>query len=314
MARILTIFGRNRSSRRNLSFKKSNEWKVIEWIESIDWIGRSIDRIDRWPPCLPSNEDKSTIWGLGFVRSWNRRMATPSFCKGGVDSRWGKMLIFVNLRVLGSPNPGQSFGRGLSGPQATEVSRDPGGSGAATNLTVHSSNSFLGPSFWQGAPGFYSWVAFFDVFRFFAFSNQRKVRGSGRLVADPIMEDTVVKQLFFSSRRYGCFSLHSVRCDACAICLNIAFFHVFLVPDQRYSDSAAGTLWTANRFTKTRTFQNFSKRGTWKTHAESQHTAEFGKKTARIRGRLVHKSWSFEKLCQVREIVPNRNKTLRFFA
>ena len=41
-----------------------------------------------------------------------------------------------NLRVLGSPNPGQLFGRGLSGPQATEVSRDPPGSWAATNLTV----------------------------------------------------------------------------------------------------------------------------------------------------------------------------------
>ena len=44
------------------------------------------------------------------------------------------------------------------------------------------------------------------------------------------MEDTVVKQLFFSSRRYGRFSLHSVRCDACAIRLNIAFFHVFWFP------------------------------------------------------------------------------------
>ena len=76
-----------------------------------------------------------------------------------------------NLRVLGSPNPGQSFGRGLSGPQATEVKMDPVGSWAATNLTVHSSNSFLGPSFWVGALGSYSWVAFFDVFRFFAFSN-----------------------------------------------------------------------------------------------------------------------------------------------
>ena len=52
----------------------------------------------------------------------------------------------------------------------------------------------------------------------------------GRLLADPIMEDTVVKQLFFSSRRYGRFSLHSVRCDACAIRLNIAFFHVFWFP------------------------------------------------------------------------------------
>ena len=49
----------------------------------------------------------------------------------------------------------------------------------------------------------------------------------GRLLANPIKEDTVVKQLFFSSRRYGRFSLHSVRCDACAIRLNIAFFHVF---------------------------------------------------------------------------------------
>ena len=44
------------------------------------------------------------------------------------------------------------------------------------------------------------------------------------------MEDTVVKQLFFSSRRYGPFSLHSVRCDACAIRLNIALFHVFWFP------------------------------------------------------------------------------------
>ena len=52
----------------------------------------------------------------------------------------------------------------------------------------------------------------------------------GRLLADPIMEDTVVKQLVFSSRRYGRFSSHSVRCDACAICLNTAFFHVFLFP------------------------------------------------------------------------------------
>ena len=64
--------------------------------------------------------------------------------------------IVFNLRVLGSPNPGQSFGRGLSGPQATEVSMDPGGSWAATNLTVHSSNLFLGPSFWHRVPGFYS--------------------------------------------------------------------------------------------------------------------------------------------------------------
>ena len=46
----------------------------------------------------------------------------------------------------------------------------------------------------------------------------------GCLLADPIMEDIVVKQLFFSSRRYGRFSLHSGRCDACAIRLYIAVF------------------------------------------------------------------------------------------
>ena len=52
----------------------------------------------------------------------------------------------------------------------------------------------------------------------------------GCLLGDPIMQDTVVKQLFFSSRRYGRFSFHSGRCDACAIRLNIAFFHVFWFP------------------------------------------------------------------------------------
>ena len=41
------------------------------------------------------------------------------------------------------------------------------------------------------------------------------------------MQHTVVKQLFFSSRRYGRFSLHSVQCDARAVCPKIIFFHVF---------------------------------------------------------------------------------------
>ena len=49
----------------------------------------------------------------------------------------------------------------------------------------------------------------------------------GRLVADPIMHAAVVKQLFFSSRRHGRFSLHSVQCDARAVCPKIIFFHVF---------------------------------------------------------------------------------------
>ena len=48
VAWILTIFGRNRSSRRNLSFQKfSKERKIIESIESIDSIGRSTDRSNR---------------------------------------------------------------------------------------------------------------------------------------------------------------------------------------------------------------------------------------------------------------------------
>ena len=93
--------------------------------------------------------------------------------------------------MLGSPNPGQSFGRGLSGPQATEVRMDPRGSWAATNLTVHSLNSFLGPSFFRGASGFYSWVASFDVFRFFrVFKPRGRYVDFGRLLADPIMEGT----------------------------------------------------------------------------------------------------------------------------
>ena len=74
MARILTIFGRNRSSRRNLSFQKfSNERKIIESIESIDWIGRSIDRIDRWPP-----------W-YRFTSLFLFRFVFVSFCVPGVS-------------------------------------------------------------------------------------------------------------------------------------------------------------------------------------------------------------------------------------
>ena len=52
----------------------------------------------------------------------------------------------------------------------------------------------------------------------------------GCLLADPIMHAAVVKQLFFSSQGYGRFSLHSVRCNACAIRLNITFFQVFWFP------------------------------------------------------------------------------------
>ena len=67
-------------------------------------------------------------------------------------------------------------------------------------------------------------------FRFFAFSNLRKVRGFRSSLGGPNYARCRGEATFFSSRRYGHFSLHSVRCDACAICLNIAFFHVFWFP------------------------------------------------------------------------------------
>merc|ERR1712139_570192 len=48
MARILTIFGRNRFVlARSIFSKFSKKRKIIESIESIDSIGRSTDRLDR---------------------------------------------------------------------------------------------------------------------------------------------------------------------------------------------------------------------------------------------------------------------------
>ena len=52
----------------------------------------------------------------------------------------------------------------------------------------------------------------------------------GRRLADPIMQHTVVKQLFFSPRGHGRFSLHTVRYDARAVHSNVTFFHVFSLP------------------------------------------------------------------------------------
>ena len=71
----------------------------------------------------------------------------------------------------------------------------------------------------------------FHVFLlFFAFSNLRKVRGFRSSRGGPNYATYRGEATFFSSRRYGRFSLHSGRCDACAIRLNIAFFHVFWFP------------------------------------------------------------------------------------
>ena len=84
----------------------------------------------------------------------------------------------------------------------------------------------------------------------------------GRLLADPIMAAAVVNSLFFSSRGHGRFSLHSVQCDARAVCPKVIFFHVFWLLTDAILHRRGGLFWTANRLTKTQTFKNGSKRAT----------------------------------------------------
>ena len=67
-------------------------------------------------------------------------------------------------------------------------------------------------------------------FGFFAFSNLRRVYGFRLSLGEPNYGRYRGEATFFSSRRYGRFSLHSVRCDACTIRLNINFFYVFWFP------------------------------------------------------------------------------------
>ena len=86
--------------------------------------------------------EKPGLRGRVFVNTMEKpdlrgRAFVNTMGKPGLRGRaFARLLDYSDLRVLGSPNPGQSFGRGLSGPQATEVSMDPRGSWAATNLTV----------------------------------------------------------------------------------------------------------------------------------------------------------------------------------
>ena len=70
--------------------------------------------------------------GVGKILQGNAaelRNAPQRFQKDQQNIKGG----FDHLRVLGSPNPGQSFGRGLSSPQAMEVSLN----GPARNLGGH---------------------------------------------------------------------------------------------------------------------------------------------------------------------------------
>ena len=67
-------------------------------------------------------------------------------------------------------------------------------------------------------------------FCFFAFSNLRRVYGFRPSLGGPNYARYRGEATFFSSRCYVRSSLHSMRCDACAIRLNIAFFHVFWFP------------------------------------------------------------------------------------
>ena len=79
--------------------------------------------------------------------------------------------------MLGSPNPGQSFGRGLSGPQATEVKM------ARTEVGRRRISPYLRlihfrvPHFGSERSDSIRELHFLMFVGFFAFSNLRKVRG-----------------------------------------------------------------------------------------------------------------------------------------
>ena len=84
---------------------------------------------------------------------------------------------FYNLRVLGSPSPGQSFGRGVSGPQATEVKMTWAELGWPLNRLSFRELPSGTAAFWHRALKSYSSIALFDVSFFAALSKPRMVRG-----------------------------------------------------------------------------------------------------------------------------------------
>ena len=69
-------------------------------------------------------------WYVDFCRlrdasNLGRRMAAVlcflKFASFGKNKKCSGFKILGGLRVLGYPNPGQSFGRGMCGPEATGV-------------------------------------------------------------------------------------------------------------------------------------------------------------------------------------------------
>ena len=121
-----------------------------------------------------------------------------------------------------------------------------------------------------------------------------------------------VKSIFFASRARTFFLAHrAVRCARRPSQPN--FFSGFLAPGRRYSDSVGGPFWRANRFNKTRTFNNGPKRATRKTHAQSQNTVGSGFERAQHRGQMFDNVCLFQKLCQGRGIHKNCYKKHHFF-
>ena len=79
--------------------------------------------------------------------------------------------------MLGSPNPGQSFGRGLSGPQATEVKMARAEVGRRRISPYIRLIHFWVPHFGSQRSDAIRELHFLMFVGFFAFSNLRRVRG-----------------------------------------------------------------------------------------------------------------------------------------
>ena len=113
-----------------------------------------------------------------------------------------------DLRVLGPPNPVQSFRRGLWGREATEVSMDPGGVAALPKLKSYSCFSFWGAQFWQRGSPLSLALSFFNVFFENVFLHNFKLR------------DGVAG--------FAASTATSIWVPACGLSLADLFFNVFL--------------------------------------------------------------------------------------
>ena len=134
------------------------------------------------------------------------------------------------LRVLGSPNPDNPSGEGCP------VGKRRKCHGTRTEVGRRRISPYIRlihfrvPHFSGQRSDSIRELHFLMFVGFFAFSNLRKVRGFRSSLGGPNYATYRGEATFCSSRRYGRFSLHSGRCDACAIRLNITFFHVFWFP------------------------------------------------------------------------------------